>query len=141
MASKRFEIMASGTELVTVAEKTAIRIELQYGKNGDVTEIVIAELYRKDDEWAYTRSQVRIPCTTANAKYLLETTKAMYDSSTKVVKKETSKVETAVDKMSDTQKAELLAALLASEKPAAKAKAKKSDDIVLDANLYKRGKK
>ena len=39
--SKRFEIVASTKELVLEVNKTAVRIELQYGKDGAPTEIVI----------------------------------------------------------------------------------------------------
>ena len=137
--SKRFEIVASTKELVLEANKTAVRIELQYGKDGAPTEIVIAELYQKDGAWAYTRSQVRIPCTKENASHVLTSVKAVYESSTKVEKKaKASKLEDAIDSMTDDEKAALLEMLVGKAKAEPKAKAK-AEDLTLDATLTKRG--
>lgn len=139
--SKRFEIVASTKELVLEANKTAVRIELQYGKDGAPTEIVIAELYQKDGAWAYTRSQVRIPCTKENASHVLTSVKAVYESSTKVEKKaaKASKIEDAIDSMTDDEKAALLEMLIGKAKAEPKAKA---EDLTLDATLTKkRGRK
>ena len=133
--STRFEIVATSHELVIVDGKTAIRVELQYGKAGEPTELVIAELYVKDGAWAYTRSQVRIPCTTANAKHVLDAVKTMHDASKKVTKTETTStttIEKAIAKMSDAEKSALLAALVKTEKPATT-----DAEIVLDATLTK----
>ncbi len=125
MESKRFEIVASTKELISADGKNAIRIELQYGKEGAPTEIVIAELYQKDGAWSYTRSQVRIECTASNAKHVLESVKAMYDSSAKVEKKATAKVDkltAALETMSDEDKNKLLAVLLGKAKEEPKSK-------------------
>lgn len=127
MESKRFEIVASTAELITEPEKNAVRIELQYGKAGKPTELVFAELYNKEGKWNYTRSQVRIECTAENANYILKAVKALYDSSAKVEKKaEEPKAGLDVSKMSDAQKAELLAQLLGQAQIASKATAPKA---------------
>jgi stress response protein SCP2 len=49
--SKRFDVVASNKELVVTSEKSAVRVELQHGKDGEPTELVIAELYWKDGTW------------------------------------------------------------------------------------------
>lgn len=125
MESKRFEIMATSTELVLEKEKSAIRIELQYGKAGQPTELVIAEMYNKEGKWSYGHGQVRIPCTTDNATYVLKAVKAMYDSSAKVEKKAETPKTLDVDKLTDEQKALLLEALLKSAKVESKPTASK----------------
>lgn len=146
MESKRFETVASTTELVLEKEKSAIRIELQYGKAGKATELVIAELYWKENKWNYTRSQVRIDCTKENAEHVLKAVKAMYDSSLKVEKKP-AKDGLDLDSMSDAEKAVLLAALLkmsSESKDTAKAPAKSKDsaeELTLEDVLTKLNKR
>ena len=128
MESKRFEIVASTKELVPLDGKNAIRIELQYGKDGEPTELVIAELYSKDGKWSYTRSQVRIDCTKANIQHVLTCTKEMYESSLKVEKKATAKTDklaSAIGTMSDEDKAALLKILLGDAKTESTSKASK----------------
>ena len=143
--AKRFDVVASNNELVVTEDKTAIRIELQYGKDGEPTELVIAELYRKDDTWAYTRSQVRVNCTTDNCKYLLESIKSMHEASKKVVKTEkTSKVEKAIDTMTVEERLALIKALTESVKAEpTKKSTKKTDNVelVLESALLNRKRK
>lgn len=131
--SKRFNIIASSPVLVIVPGKTAIKVELHYGKDGEPTEIVIAEMYTKDGEWAYTRSQVRVNATLENTKFLLENVKSMFESS-KDVKKEpkTTKVEKAISSMTQDEKAALMELLLKDEKPKAAKKTKKEDELELE---------
>lgn len=127
MESKRFEIVASTKELVTADGKNAIRVELQYGKEGQPTELVIAELYNKEGKWAYTRSQVRIDCTHANVSHVLTAAKEMFETSKKVEKKASAKktdITSAIAAMTDEERAALLKALVDGAKPAAKAPAK-----------------
>lgn len=135
MESKRFEIVASTKELVTADGKNAIRIELQYGKDGQPTEIVIAELYQKDGAWSYTRSQVRIDCTKDNAQHMLTSIKSMYESSLKVEKKATVKVDkltSEIDKMSDEDKNKLLALLIGKAKESTPEKVSKTEKKPVD---------
>ena len=129
MESKRFEIMAVNTEHVIEDGKSAIRIELQYGKAGQPTELVIAEMYSKDGKWAYGHGQVRVPCTADIATYVLKSTKAMYDSSLKVEKKveapKTLDISSLdLNSLTDEQRANLVAAILGSSKTEAKAPVK-----------------
>jgi len=119
MESKRFEVIASTKELTSADGKNAVRIELQYGKDGAPTELVIAELYQKDGKWAYTRSQVRIECTAPNVQHVLTCSKEMYESSKKVEKKASTKVDkltSAIETMSDDEKNKLLALLIGKAK-------------------------
>lgn len=122
MENKRFEILATTKEIITEPNKSAIRVELQYGKDGKPTELVFAELYNKEGAWAYTRSQVRIECTKENAEHVMKATKALYESSTKVEKKASPKASkdltTAIETMTDDEKSALVALLLGkTEKP------------------------
>ena len=147
MENKRFEIVASTKEIITEPNKNAIRVELQYGKDGKPTEIVFAELYNKEGAWAYTRSQVRIDCTKENATYLISAVKSLYESSTKVEKKASPKaskaLSSAIETMTAEEKAELVKLLLGTDKPKtetpkAPTKAetpKTSDELVLESFL------
>lgn len=127
--SKRFEAIAQAKELVIVPEKSAVRVELQYGKEGEPTELVIAEMYWHEGAWKYTRSQVRMTCTKDNVQYVLEACKAMYASAAKVDKKpKASKIETAIDSMTDEEKAALLEMLLGKAKPKTTGKSTVKED-------------
>lgn len=140
---KRFEIVAAAKELV-LSEKAAIRIELQYGQAGKPGELVIADMYIKDGKWSYTRSQVRLECTEANAKYIIDAIGSMYKASTKLVKAETSKasdISAIVSKMSEAERQALLEALAPKAKRIAK---EQEDDVIIEltnALTTKRGRK
>ena len=146
MESKRFETVASTPEIIITPEKSALRVELQYGKQNAAPELVLAEMYFAAGTWKYTRSQIRLEVSKENVKALLENVKAMYESSTKVVKEtkaeKTTDVLAALAKMSDSEKAAILAALASSAKapetPKTTAKTKESDlDLTLASILTK----
>ena len=146
MESKRFETVASTPEIILVPEKSALRIELQYGKQNAAPELVLAEMYFAAGTWKYTRSQIRLEVSKENVKSLLENVKAMYESSTKVVKEvkaeKTTDVIAALSKMTDAEKAAILSALASSAKspetPKTTSKPKESDlDLTLASILTK----
>lgn len=86
-ATERFKVITSTEVLVLEDGKSAAKVELQYGKDGKLPEIVIAEMYWKDStEWAYTRSQVRLEASKDNAKFLIDGINAAYKESLKVKK-------------------------------------------------------
>lgn len=111
-ASERFKVVVSSDVLVLEAEKSAVKVELQYGKDGKLPEIVIAEMYNKDGEWAYTRSQVRMEASKDNAKFLIDGINAAYKEAGKVKKDVKAAEEVVISKLSDSEKAALLEALL-----------------------------
>ena len=94
--ANRFKVVQSSDVVVLEAGKAALKVELQFGKDNQPSEIVIAELYNKDGEWAYTRSQVRVPATKELAKYLIDGVNAAYKESLKV-KKDVVETASAVD--------------------------------------------
>lgn len=95
--ANRFKVVQSSEAVVLEAGKAALKVELQFGKDNQPPELVIAELYWKDStEWAYTRSQVRIPATKELAKYLIDGVNAAYKESLKV-KKDVVETASAVD--------------------------------------------
>jgi len=51
-ATERFKVITSSDVLVVEAGKSAVKVELQFGKDNQPTELVIAEMYWKDStEW------------------------------------------------------------------------------------------
>ena len=112
-ANERFKVITSSEILVTEANKSAVKVELQFGKDGKLPEIVIAEMYWKDStEWAYTRSQVRLEASKDNAKFLIDGINAAYKEAGKVKKEAKVSDEVIISKLSDSEKAALLEALL-----------------------------
>ena len=95
-ATNRFKVVSSSEVVVLEVGKAALKVELQYGKDSQPPELVIAELYDKDGEWAYTRSQVRVPATKELAKYLIDGINSAYKESLKV-KKDVVETASAVD--------------------------------------------
>ena len=110
--SNRFKVVAASEVVVLEAGKAALKVELQFGKDNQPPELVIAELYDKDGEWAYTRSQVRVPATKELAKYLIDGINAAYKEAGKVKKEAKVSDEVIISKLSDAEKAALLEALL-----------------------------
>lgn len=111
-ATNRFKVVSSSEVVVLESNKSAVKVELQYGKDSQPPELVIAELYDKDGEWAYTRSQVRVPATKELAKYLIDGINSAYKESLKVKKDVKASEEVVISKLSDAEKASLLEALL-----------------------------
>lgn len=95
--ANRFKVVQASDIVVLEVGKAALKVELQYGRDNLPPEIVIAEMYLKDaTEWAYTRSQVRVPATKELAKYLIDGVNAAYKESLKV-KKDVDTIPAAVD--------------------------------------------
>lgn len=117
MAKNRLEILAKTDIIVTAPEKSAFRIELQYGLDGQPTEIVVAGMYWTDGTWQYSKNQFRTICTLETARALMDGVKAAFDHSKKVDKKpKASPVENVLEKMTDDEKAALIAKLMADMK-------------------------
>ena len=115
--NERFKVMQASEVLVLEAGKSAVKVELQFGKEGKLPELVIAEMYNKEGEWAYTRSQVRLEASKENAKFLIDGLNESYKAASKIKKDTTSKAsEVTISKLTDEQKAELLKALLEESK-------------------------
>lgn len=96
-ATNRFKVVSSSELVVLEVGKSALKVELQFGKDNQPPELVVAEMYWKDStEWAYTRSQVRVPATKELAKYLIDGINAAYKESLKV-KKDVVETASAVD--------------------------------------------
>ena len=113
-ATERFKVVVSSEILVTEANKNAVKVELQYGKDGKLPEIVIAEMYWKDStEWAYTKSQVRLEASKENANFLIKGIQDAFKASGKVDKSTTSDVKSFnVNDLSPDEANELLKVLL-----------------------------
>ena len=116
-ANERFKVMQASEVLVIEPGKSAVKVELQFGKEGKLPELVIAEMYNKEGEWAYTRSQVRLEASKENTKFLIDGLNESYKAASKIKKDTTSKAsEVTISKLTDEQKAELLKALLEESK-------------------------
>ena len=111
-ATERFKVVTSSEILVTEVNKSAVKVELQYGRDGKLPEIVIAEMYNKEGEWCYTRSQVRLESSKDNAKFLIDGINSAYKESSKVKKDAPKNSDVTISTMTTEQKAELLKMLL-----------------------------
>lgn len=112
-ATERFKVVTSSEILVLEANKSAVKVELQFGKDNQPTELVIAELYDKEGDWAYTRSQVRLPATKENANFLIKGIQDAFKASAKVEKATASEVKSFnVNDLSPDEANELLKVLL-----------------------------
>lgn len=118
----RFEKLE--TKVITETEKGAVVAELQFGKDDSKSyELVLTEMYRKaDGTLAYRKGGVRMDATHANIKALLEGIKSAYEVSTTKPKTVTATKTTVkeVKDMTATEKADLLAQLLAEAQADAK---------------------
>lgn len=141
MASKRLETQASA-EIITLSEKSALSVELQYGLESKPTaELVIAEKYNAGGEWKYSRTQIRMDCTKENAQKLTDAIAQMYKASAKVKKEpKAAKVTSALSALTADEKAELLKVLLADAKTPAKTTAK-AEELVLESKLTNKSKR
>lgn len=110
--TERFKVVASSEILVVEAGKSAVKVELQFGKEGKLPELVIAEMYNKDGEWCYTRSQVRMEASKENAKFLIDGINTVYKEASKVKKDAPKDGAVTISKLTDAEKAALLAELL-----------------------------
>ena len=112
-ATERFKVITSSDVLVLESNKSAVKVELQYGKDNQPTELVIAELYWKEGDWAYTRSQVRLSATKENANFLIKGIQDAFKASSKVEKSTSGEVKSFnVNDLSPDEANELLKVLL-----------------------------
>lgn len=133
MANERFSKLGNTEVLVIEKDKTAVIIELQQGKaDSEHFELVLQEMYYKDDNWAYCRGGVRVPCNVDGANFIIKGVKAMFEigkTKTKDVKPvKTSKIDvkSSLDTFTADEKAELLKLLLAESSTTTTASAKKT---------------
>lgn len=140
MAKNRLEILAKTETFVVTPEKSAFRLELQYGLDGQPTELVIVGLYWKNGAWAYASNQFRVHCTFNVIKAINDGMKLVYEKSKTIEKKsKNGPVEDILKGMTDEQKAALIAQLLGDSK-APKAPAKTNDELVLTSAITKCGR-
>ena len=113
-ATERFKVITSSDVMVIESNKAALKVELQYGKDNQPTELVIAEMYWKDStEWAYTKSQVRLSATKENANFLIKGIQDAFKASSKVEKSTSGEVKSFnVNDLSPNEANELLKVLL-----------------------------